>query len=670
MNLDELVQKLTLEEKIMLLNGAASMSTAEIQRLGIPAKRFADGPHGVRGEPEDNCTMFPNLCCAGATWDTDLIYEMGQTLADDCIEHGIDLLLGPGANIKRTPLCGRNFEYFSEDPVVTGEMAAAYINGLQSKGVGASLKHFALNNQERYRLETSVEVDLRVMREIYLKGFEIAVKKANPQSVMCSYNKVHSIWCSENKHLLTDILKKEWGYDGFVVSDWGAVRDICKALCAGLDLQMPRSRSIQGKIIGGLEKGEITMEVINAAVKTMLRFAFLEKPQTDRIYSRERQHQIARRIAADGTVLLKNRDHVLPLNSRKYKRIGVIGEYAKNPLLFGQGSAEVYASGDDIDSPLEELRKTLGPDVELVYQEVYKRRELPDQMIWTQRSQWETFAAGCDAVVMFIGSMESEDTEQFDRRTLEFNPNFEYVINAVARVNRNVIVVNQSGSAMIFGDWRNKVSGIVQMWFGGEGAGGAVADVLTGKVNPSGKLTETFPKVMRTDLEYPGDGWKVRYNEGFDVGYRYYDKHPEEICYPFGYGLSYTEFDYGDFYVEQNGDQIDISLTVTNNGDYDGKDVVQIYVGKGESCVTRPVKELKAFRKVFVEQGESASVTISIPIRDLAYYNVLLNEWVVEPGDYEIMVASSSRDIRHSARLHLDQKAPYTINSFAVTMVG
>ena len=670
MNTDELVQKLTLEEKIMLLNGAASMSTAEVTRLGIPAKRFADGPHGVRSEPEENCTMFPNLCCAGATWDTELIYEMGQALADDCIEHGIDLLLGPGANIKRTPLCGRNFEYLSEDPVVTGEMAAAYIRGLQSKGVGACLKHFALNNQERYRLETSVEVDLRVMREIYLKGFEIAVKKAKPQSVMCSYNKVHSIWCSENKYLLTDILKKEWGYEGFVVSDWGAVRDICKALCAGLDLQMPRSRSILDKVVGGLDNGEITMEVIDAAVKTMLRFAFQEKPKANQNYSRERQHQIAQSVAADGIVLLKNRDNALPLNSKKYKKIGVIGEYAQNPLLFGQGSAEVYAGAEYIDSPLAELTRAMGPDVEILYQEIYKRRELPDQMIWTHRSQWEAFAAECDAVVMFIGSMESEDTEQFDRRTLEFNPNFEYVINAVARVNKNVVVVNQSGSAMIFGDWRNKVSGIIQMWFGGEGAGAAVANVLTGKVNPSGRLTETFPRVMRTDLEYPGDGLKIRYNEGFDVGYRYYDKHPEEICYPFGFGLSYTEFDYSDFCVEQKDNQIDIKLTVRNTGECDGKDVVQIYVGKSESCVTRPLKELKAFQKVFVEQGESIPVVISVPIRDLAYYNVLLNEWVVEPGDYEIMVASSSRNIHHSAHLCLNQKAPYTINSFAVTMVG
>lgn len=667
---DELLNTLTLEEKIALLHGVGTMNTAEIARLGIPSKHFADGPHGVRTDHSDNCTMFPNLCCVGATWDTNLTYQLGQSLAADCIEHEIDLLLGPGANLKRTPLCGRNFEYFSEDPVVTGEMAAAYINGLQSKGVGASLKHFALNNQERYRLETSVEVDLRVMREIYLKGFEIAVKKAAPQSVMCAYNKVHSIWCSENKHLLTDILKKDWGYDGFVVSDWGAVRNICKALCAGLDLQMPESSTIHSDITNGLEHGSITVDVIDSAIKALLRFLIKEKPVADQPYDRAQQHQFARQLAAEGIVLLKNQNDVLPLCHTKYKKVGVVGEYAARPLLFGQGSAEVYTSPEYILSPIEELKKALGPDVEVVYQEIYKRRELPAQMIWTDYEKWEAFAADCDAVVMFIGSMESEDTEQFDRRTLEFNPNFEYVINAISRINKNVTVVIQSGSAMILGDWRNRVPSIIQMWLGGEGAGGAIADVLTGTVNPSGKLTETFPIRHRTDLEYPGDEKKVRYNEGFDVGYRYYDKHPDEICYPFGHGLSYSEFHYSNFNVETRDNSLDISLTVSNSGHFDGKEVVQIYISKKDSCVTRSIKELKAFQKVDVPAGESALVQIPLPLQDLAYYNVLLNKWIVEPGTYQIMAAASSQDIRCSMEIQIAGNAPYTIHSYGAGMLG
>lgn len=670
MDVEELLQKLSLEEKVTLLTGAASMSTAQIQRLGIPEKQFADGPHGVRAEPEDNCTLFPNLCCVGATWDKELVYRMGRALAEDCIAHGVDTILGPGVNIKRTPVCGRNFEYISEDPVVSGELAAAYIRGVQSKGVGACLKHYALNNQERYRLETSVEVDLRVMREVYLKGFEIAVKKANPHSVMCAYNKIHSIWCSENKYLLTDVLKKEWGYDGCVISDWGAVRNICKAVTAGLDLQMPRNRHIHEDMAKGLENGEITMDVIDAAVRTMLRFVLREKPVTSGSYSRERQHSIARQVAAEGMVLLKNAHNVLPLNGQKYKKIAILGEYAEVSLLFGQGSAEAYPDPTYLDSPLAELKKRLGSDVEIVYQQVFQRRSFPDRMIWTQRGQWESMVADCDAVLVFIGSMESEDTEQFDRRTIEFNPNFGYVIDAVSKVNRNVVVVIQSGSAMILGDWKDKVAGIVQMWLAGEGAGSAIADILTGRVNPSGRLTETFPNRMRTDLEYPGDGLKVRYREGFDVGYRYYDKHTDEICYPFGYGLSYTTFRYSDFAIRQNDATIELSLTVTNTGDLDGSDVIQIYVSKPESCVTRPVKELKGFQKVFVERRTDKTVAIAVDIQDLAYYNVLLNDWIVEPGEYVFMVGSSSRDIRFTKRVQIESKVPYTIHSFAVSMIG
>ena len=670
MNINHLINAMTLEEKILLLTGAASMDTAAIERLNIPAKHFADGPHGIRATLADNCTMFPNLCCVGATWDKSLVYKMGQALADDCIEHGVDMLLGPGINLKRTPLCGRNFEYFSEDPVVSGEMAAAYINGLQSKGVSACLKHFALNNQEKYRLDTSVEVDLRVMHELYLKGFEIAVKKSAPDGVMCAYNKVHSIWCAENRYLLTDILKDHWGYEGMVVSDWGAVRDICLSLCAGLDLEMPQNRNILEAVSAGLEQGRITEEVINRAVRTVLQFVLKPKPQADAPYLRQKQHAIAQEIATNGIVLLQNHRAVLPLTKEKYRRIGVIGEFAEKPLLFGQGSAEVYAAAEYVTSPIEELRKNLGDDTEVRYLEIFKRRELPGEMIWPHSCEWTAFARDCDAVVIFTGCMESEDTEQFDRRTIEFNPNYEFVINAIARVNKNVIVVCQSGSAMIMGDWRHKVSGIVQMWLGGEGAGKAIADILTGAANPSGKLTETFPTRLRTDMEYPGDIHKVCYNEGLQVGYRYYDLHPDEVCYPFGHGLSYTQFSLSDFRVNIANDSIQVSLSITNTGMYDGQEVVQIYVGKPDSCVTRPVKELKAFEKVFVPCGATSSVSLSIPLQDLAYFNVLLNQWIIEPGAYDIHVATSARDICYTERIRLHLPLPYTMISNAEGMIG
>lgn len=670
MNLDAIVKDLTLEEKATLLTGATSMTTGEVEKLKLKGKRFADGPHGVRTKPEDKCIQFPNLCCVGATWDKDLVHEMGQALGDECIEHGIDMLLAPGINIKRTPLCGRNFEYFSEDPLIAGELGAAYINGLQSRGVGACLKHYALNNQEIGRNTVSVEIDLRVMREIYLKGFEIAIKKANPQSVMCSYNKVFSVWVSENKYLLTDILKDEWGYDGFVVSDWGAVQDICRCLCAGLDLQMPRNENLLDQVTAGLQEGRISMDVIDKAVKAMLRFLYIDKAEAVKPYDRAEQHAIARKIAANGMVLLENRNNALPLTAKKYKKIAVMGEYAVAPLLSGQGAAEVYPGEENIDSPLEELKKALGDEVELTYLETFKRRELPSKMIWPQRKVWETFVKDADAVVIFAGALESEDTEQFDRVTTTMNPNFEYVIDRVCKFHPNVIVVLQSGSALIPGAWRKKVNGLVQMWLGGESGGGAIADVLTGKVNPSGKLTETFANCLRTDLEYPGDGSKVRYSEGFDVGYRYYDKHPEQICYPFGYGKSYTSFAYSDFSVQRKADKLELSCRLTNTGDIDGSEVLQIYVGKEESLVTRAIKDLKAFEKVFLKKGESKQLTIALDVQELAYYNIMLNQWVVEPGEYEIMFATSARDILHSELIEIDDPVPFSLKVTGTTMIG
>ncbi len=670
MSFEEIIRQLTIEEKAILLTGAGRMETAEIERLQIPAKVFADGPHGVRMDGTDDCVMFPSLSTACATWDKELMYKMGEALADDCVAHGVDTILGPGVNIKRTPLCGRNFEYFSEDPVLSGEMAAAYINGVQSIGVGTCLKHYAMNNQEQYRMEVSAEVDMRVLREIYLRGFEIAVKKSDPHSMMCAYNKVHSIWCSENKYLLTDILRKEWGYTGCMMSDWGAVRNASRAVAAGLDLQMPSNANIVQAIKDGLEQGLVTEEEIDAAVLNLLRFVFRPKAERTAPMTREQKHAIARQVAADGIVLLKNKNDVLPLTKEKYKRIAVIGEYAEHPLIAGQGSAEVYAAEKYLETPLNELKKAFGEDVELKYMDVYSTRSLPDNMIWPHRRKWIEFVSDCDAIVLFAGSMVSEDTEQFDRRTIELNPNMEYVINILEKENKNVVVVLQSGSALILGSWRKKVSGIVQTFLGGEGAGGAVADVLTGKINPSGKLPETFPTVMRTDMDYPGDGLKVIYNEGFDVGYRYYDKHPEEICYPFGFGLSYTSFAYRDIAITADGETACISLKIENTGNRDGSQVLQVYAAKEESCVTRSVKELKAFEKVLVKAGETKELTLELPISDLAYFNIMLNQWIVEPGAYRILLATSSRDIVFEKEIYVEGNAPYTIKHFATAMIG
>ena len=666
MDIKNLINQMTIKEKAELLTGDGGMLTHAIERLGIPAKNFADGPHGVRHEKEENCTSFPNLCCAAATFDTDLLYEMGEALAGDCIERDVDMLLGPGINIKRYANCGRNFEYMSEDPVVAGELGAAYINGLQSLGVAASLKHYALNNQEKDRLQISVEADERTLREIYLKGFEIAVKKSNPASVMCAYNKYQSVWCSENKYLLTDILKDEWGFKGFVVSDWGAVQNTGRAIAAGLDLQMPHNWEMAENIENAVNSGILTEERLNDAAERFLAFVLSNKKAVLN-YDRKKQHNVARKVAANGCVLLKNENGVLPLTDEKYKKVAVIGEYGDKALSYGQGSAEVFPYDEYVLSPLEELKKAM-PNTEFKYRKTYEKRSFSDVMLWPALEDFCNFISDCDIVLMFCGAMESEDTENFDRRTLELNPNQEMFINAAAQANKKVVVVCQSGGAMIFGKWRHTVDGIVQMWLGGEAAGGGIADILTGRVNPSGKLPETFPTKPR-ELD-TGNGLVVRYGEGFEVGYRYYDSHTEEIAYPFGFGLSYTSFEYKNAGLHREGDNLFVSFTLKNTGKYDGAEVVQLYSAKSLSCVSRAPKELKAFKKVFLKAGEEKAVTISLPVSDLAYYNPALKDWVVETGEYKLYLASSSRDIRLTLNFECDDETPYTITQISEGMIG
>lgn len=666
MELREIIGKMTLEEKVSLLTGSGGMSTAGIERLNIPPKNLADGPHGVRRDSRDgDCTYLPSLSALAATWDTDMAELYGKTVAGDCTEHNIDMILGPGVNIKRDMLCGRNFEYFSEDPVLAGEMSAAYINGVQKNGVSACLKHFAVNSQERDRCDLSSEVDERTLREIYLKAFEIAVKKAKPDSIMCAYNKINSVWCSENRMLLTEILKDEWGYNGFVISDWGAVQNISKAISAGLDLQMPINFNIKEQLESGLERGEVSTEDIDNAVERVLHFALKPKAE-NKAYDRQAQHDAARKIAEAGIVLMKNED-ALPLN--KYKKIAVIGEFADKPLIGGQGSAEVYPDEKWISSPVEELKKAL-PETEIKYKEWFKKREFPAIMQWPKLGEYFDFISDAEAVVIFTGSMESEDTEKFDRRTAQLNPQYEMFIEEAINIGKKVIVVLQSGGVIIPGRWSEGTAAIVEMWLGGEGAGEAIADVLSGRVSPSGKLPETFPIHERTDLGYPGDGFKVEYREKSDVGYRYYDKHVNEIVYPFGHGLSYTKFEYRDCKACLENDELFVSLSVENTGAFDGAEVVQVYINDPISTATRPIKELKAFKKVFVRKGETERVEIKIPMSDLGYYNICLHKWVTEPGKYNILIGSSSQDIRAALSVVYEKEAEYTIKRIGQDMIG
>lgn len=669
MNLFDVVKQMTLEEKALFITGAANMSTSAIERLNIPARNLADGPHGIRKASDfENCTSFPCLCSVGASWNKKNAQKMGEAIGLDCCENGIAMILGPGTNIKRNILCGRNFEYFAEDPVLSGELAASYINGVQSQGVATSLKHFAANNQETFRTTQSSEIDERTLREIYLKPFEIAVKKSNPASVMCSYNKVNSIWASENYYLLTTILKNEWKYEGFIVSDWCAVHDSARSLMAGLDLQMPKDGKIVEKITAAMNDGTITEERLNDAVLQILEFTEKYNPEK-KPYYREQQHQVARELAADGMVLLKNERQTLPLCDGKYQKIAVIGEFAANPLCSGKGSAKVNFDEKYLDSPLAELKKRLGTTA-IEYSEFFKKNEMFSCMPWTKLGEFRRHIGDADVVLIFAGSMESEDTEFFDRRDAKLNPEYELFIDAAVKAGKRVVVVLQNGSAMILGDWKDKVDAIVEMWLAGEGAGSAVADILCGIVNPSGKLPETFPTALRKDIDFPANEYLNEYKEKLLVGYRYYDLHPEEIAFPFGHGLSYTSFDYSNLKAECQNEDIVIDFDIQNTGDFDGSEVYQLYVSDKISTVSKPLKELKYFDKVFIKKGETIHISFALPKSELAYYNTMLHDWITETGVYSFIIGKSSRDLKLQKEIFVNGNNPYTVDSHKEAMMG
>jgi len=668
MKLRELLEQMTFEEKASLLTGAGSMMTAGIGRLGVPQRLLSDGPHGVRMEGVTDAVHFPNACTSGASWDEALMEKMGRAIAADCRHFGVSMILGPGINVKRHILCGRNFEYFSEDPVLSGKMGAAYIRGVQHGGVAVSLKHYAANSQETDRLDLNAEIDERTLREIYLRGFEIAVKEAAPESVMCAYNKVNAVWCSENYHLLTEILMGEWGYAGTVISDWGAVHRAGRAIAAGMDLIMPPKADLAEQLHTALDEGQVTMTRIDNAVLRVLGFVMKERP-AEGGYDRAAQHELARQMAAAGIVLLKNERDALPLTVEKYRKIAVVGGHAESPLICGQGSAEVYTDEVYIDNPLAELRRAL-PDCEIRFWKGTDKRSYSPTMLWPTKRQYALFIADCDAVVVFMGNMESEDTECYDRRSAQMNPNFDLYVEHALKQGKRVVAVLQTGGAVILPPWYRQVDAIVWMGLGGEAAGSAIADVLTGRVNPSGRLAETFPTCMRRDLEYPGHDRILEYREKLNVGYRYYDRHPEEIAYPFGHGLSYTIFAYDNAEIAQTGERFTLSFDLTNVGDMDGAEVVQLYAADPVSTVSKPQKALIAFRKVYLRSHETKRVALDFTARDLAYYNTSLHDWVTEEGAYRLLLGASSRDIRLEEDMLYRSGMPYTMTPTGETMLG
>lgn len=687
----ELLAKMTVEEKAAMTTGSGihGLSSGSVERFGIGEKNFADGPHGERNyNPGTDSTCLPSCCATAATWNRELSGLMGETIARDCVHHNIQMILGPGLNIKRDALNGRNFEYFSEDPVLSGEMAAAYVNSCEAQGVGVSMKHYACNSQETRRTTSSIEIDERTLREIYLRAFEIAVSKSKPASIMGAYNKINSIWCCENKMLLKEIPRKEWGYKGIMVSDWGGVHNPVKSIKAGLDLRMPGDpKTTIPAVKKAIEDGTLTMEELDAAAGHVLDF-MLREVKKEKKYDRKQQHENALKIAREAICLLKNENFrtsakvwpvdsslwketkqpLLPLNAKKMKKIMVTGEYAVMPYINGQGSAEVFPNDEHIDSPYECLKKAL-PGVQVDYFP-YLTRKQPDRMLWHTFCKDLPDIQTYDAVIVFTGVQPSQDSENIDRFDNHLAGYIEDVLRNVTYHNPNSILVLCSGSSTFRSDKAAACRAILQMWPTGEAAGQAIADVLTGKVNPSGKLSETFPTETRTDIDRYGDGQKQEYTEKWAVGYRYYDMHPDKVWFPFGHGLSYTTFKYSNMKVSGKDGEYKVSVDITNTGKVDGAEAVQLYVSDPISTVSKPKKELKNFAKVFLKAGETKTVTMDLTSRDFSYYNIMLHDWIVESGRYDLILAASAQDIRLQASVVIDNPDCYTMVKLQEDMIG
>jgi beta-glucosidase len=660
-DIQALVAKMTLEEKAALCTGASAWTTTPVERLGIPEMVVSDGPHGVRRVPDVTsmmekslpATCFPTASCLASTWDVDLLHKMGEALADECLALDVDVLLGPGVNMKRSPLGGRNFEYFSEDPYLAGEMAVGLINGIQGKGVGTSLKHFAANNQESQRFSVSAEVDERTLNEIYLAAFETIVKRAQPWTVMCAYNKLNGTYCSENHELLVDILKNDWGFEGLVVSDWGAVHNRVASLKGGLDLEMPgpQENRVQA-VIEAVRTGDLDESILDESVRRILTIVFKAQETPDKgEFDVETHHRLARYIAAEGMVLLKN-NGLLPLKDQQH--IAVIGRAAKEAHFQGGGSSHINPT--KVDNPFKELQIQAG-QAELSYAEGYPadetfRQDLIDQAV--------DLASSADVALLYIALPSSKESEGYDRADLDLTGQQVALIKAVAKAQPNTVVVLNNGAPVAMSAWINDVAAVLEAWMMGHAGGGAIADVLFGNVNPSGKLAETFPiKAADTPahINWPGEAGVVRYGEGMFIGYRYYDAKEMPVLFPFGYGLSYTEFAYSNPTLStsecKDVDGLMVTVDVTNMGEVSGKEIVQLYVRDRQSELVRPDKELKGFSKVELGPGETKTVTFNLDFRAFAYYHTKHRQWITEDGQFDILIGASAADIRHTLTVTL-----------------
>lgn len=649
----ELVSKMTLEEKAAMCSGADFWHTEAVERLGIPASMVSDGPHGLRKQDDKadhlgvnesiKAVCFPAGCGTAASFNRELLKEMGEALGNECQAEGVSVILGPAVNIKRSPLCGRNFEYYSEDPCLATEIAGALIHGVQSKNVGTSIKHFLANNQETRRLSSDSRVDERTLHEIYLAAFEGAVTKEKPWTVMCSYNRINGTYAAENHKYLTEVLRDQWKFDGYVMSDWGAVNNRVADLKAGLDLEMPASGGTNDElIVRAVQSGALEESVVDTAVERILNIVFRYEEHRDKtaVFDRDKDHELARKVAQETIVLLKN-EGVLPLEEKK--QIAFIGKYVKKPRYQGGGSSHI--NSHKVTAAWDVIKDM--PNISYA-QGFVDDKDQTDEALLEEAVQT---AAKADVTVIFAGLPDSFESEGYDRTHMRMPDCQNELIAKVAAVQPNTIVVLHNGSPVEM-PWADQVKGIVEAYLGGQAVGGAVCDILFGKVNPSGRLPETFPKKLEDNpsyLSYIGEGDMVEYREGIFVGYRYYDKKKMDVLFPFGYGLSYTAFDYSNLRVDKkkfkDTDTVTVTVDVTNTGKMAGKEVVQLYVADKESTVIRPEKELRDFAKVELMPGETKTVSFTLGKRAFAYYNTTIHDWHVETGEFAIQIGRSSRDI-------------------------
>lgn len=672
----KLIEKMTLKEKAFLLSGKGMWKTHAFPEYGIPEFFLSDGPTGMRTQEGKGdwlginksrpATCFPTAATIANSWDIQLAEDVAEALGEEAVSFGVDMILGPGLNIKRSPLCGRNFEYFSEDPYLTGEMATAYVRGIQKKGPAACPKHFAVNSQELRRMSNNSVIDERSLREIYTSAFETVIQKAKPKAIMSSYNQVNGVYANENSYLLQHLLREKFGFEGIVVSDWGASNDHVEGVRCGSNLEMPgNSETTAKELVRAVKKGRIEEGILDQRVDEILTVMMpIQKTVAEhkKEFSIEEHHNLARRAATESIVLLKNEDRILPLLQNK--KVAVIGEFAVKARYQGAGSSLVNAT--KVENVMDLIKNY--PFCEVTYEPGYRRNEKTDNQLLARA---KTAAAEAETVLLFVGLDEASESEGMDRIHMKMPQNQLDVIDAVSAVNENVVVILSAGSVIEM-PWISKVKAVVHGYLGGQAGASAILDVLAGKKNPSGRLNETYP-ICYEDTPaynyYPGKERNSEYREGIYVGYRYYDTVQKNVLFPFGYGLSYTSFEYSNLQIAEEG----VTFSITNTGEYEGAEVAQLYIEKSEREIFGPVHELKGFCKVFLKPGESKEVTIPFEERTFSYFNIQTGNWETEAGNYRIVIAKNSREEVLSGFLYqkgTGAENPYKEKNFTVYKTG